>query len=70
MIRILDRMVARTFTVRFLLFVTSVPVIFVLSDLNERQDQFIDRGLSVGQIGLGYLFQIPHFIVWASPSIP
>ena len=67
MIRILDRMVARTFTVRFLLFVTSVPVIFVLSDLNERQEQFIDRGLSVGQIGLGYLFQIPHFIVWASP---
>ena len=67
MIRILDRLVATTFTVRFLLFVTSVPVIFVLSDLTERQDQLIDRGLSVGQIGLGYLFQIPHFIVWASP---
>ena len=67
MIRILDRLVATTFTVRFLLFVTCVPVIFVLSDLNERQDQFIDRGLGVGEITLGYLFQIPHFIVWASP---
>lgn len=67
MIRILDRMVARTFTVRFLLFVTSVPVLFVLSDLTERQPQLIDRGLSVGEIGLGYLYQIPHFIVWASP---
>ncbi len=67
MIRILDRMVASTFAVRFVLFVTSVPVIFVLSDLNERQDQFIDRELSLGEIGLGYLFQIPHFIVWASP---
>lgn len=67
MIRILDRLVARTFAVRFLLFVTSVPVIFVLSDLSERQDQLIDRGLSVGDIALGYLFQIPHFIVWASP---
>lgn len=67
MIRILDRMVARTFAVRFLLFVTSVPVIFVFSDLTERQGQLIDRGLSVGQIALGYLFQIPHFIVWASP---
>ena len=43
MIRILDRMVARTFAVRFLLFVTSVPVIFVFSDLTERQGQLIDR---------------------------
>ncbi len=67
MIRILDRMVARTFAVRFVLFATSVPVIFVLSDLSERQDEFIDRGLSGGEMALGYLFQIPHFIVWASP---
>lgn len=67
MIRILDRLVGRTFTVRFLLFVACVPVIFVLSDLSERQEQFIDRGLSVGEIALGYLFQFPHFIVWSSP---
>ena len=66
-IRILDRLVARTFAVRFVVFVTSVPVIFVLSDLTERRDEFIDRQLSGGEIALGYLFQIPHFIVWASP---
>ena len=67
MIRILDRMVGRTFAVRFLLFVSCVPVIFVLSDLTERQEQFIDRGITVGQMALGYLLQFPHFIVWSSP---
>lgn len=67
MIRTLDRMVARTFTTRFLVFIGCVPIIFVLSDLSERQDQFIERGLSVGEIALGYLFQFPHFIVWSAP---
>lgn len=67
MIRTLDRMVARTFTTLFLVFIGCVPIIFVLSDLSERQDQFIERGLSVGTIALGYLFQFPHFIVWSAP---
>lgn len=67
MIRILDRMVARTFTTLFLVFVGCVPIIFVLSDLSERQDQFIARGLSVGEIALGYLLQFPHFMVWSAP---
>lgn len=67
MIRTLDRMVARTFTTLFLVFIGCVPIIFVLSDLSERQDQFIERGLSVGEIALGYFFQFPHFIVWSAP---
>lgn len=68
MIRILDRMVAKTFTTLFLVFIACVPVVFILSDLNERQDQYIlERGLSVGEVALGYLYQFPHFIVWSAP---
>ena len=67
MIRTLDRMVARTFATLFLVFVVCVPLIFVLSDLAERQELYMDRGLSIGEIATGYLFQYPHFIVWSSP---
>ncbi len=67
MIRTLDRMVARSFTTLFLVFIACVPVIFVLSDLSERTEEFLERGLSMGEIALGYLFQFPHFIVWSAP---
>ena len=65
--RTLDRMVARSFTWLFCVFVVSVPVIFVLGDLSERTDQFLDRGLTGGEIVLGYIFQYPHFMLWSSP---
>lgn len=67
MIRTLDRMVARSFTWLFGIFVLSVPVIFVLGDLSERQGQFLDRGLTVTDIALGYVFMYPHFMVWSAP---
>lgn len=67
MMRTLDRMVAQSFAWLFGVFVVSVPVIFVLGDLNERQGQFLDRGLTVTEIALGYVFMYPHFMVWSSP---
>ena len=67
MIRTLDRMVSASFTWLFGVFVLSVPLIFVLGDLSERQGQFLDRGLTVADIALGYVFMYPHFMVWSAP---
>ncbi len=67
MIRTLDRMVAGSFVWLFCIFVFSVPIIFVLADLSERQGQFLDRGLTVADIALGYVFMYPHFMVWSAP---
>jgi len=67
MIRTLDRMVAGSFFWLFGIFVFSVPIIFVLADLSERQGQFLDRGLTVTDIALGYVFMYPHFMVWSAP---
>ncbi len=67
MIRTLDRMVVGSFTTLFSVFLASVPVIFVLADLSERQGQFLDRGLTVADIALGYVFMYPHFMVWSAP---
>lgn len=67
MIRTLDRMVARTFVWLFLVFLISVPIILILADLSDQQGRFLDRGLTVGEIALGYLFMYPHFMLWSAP---
>ena len=67
MIRTLDRMVAATFVRLFTLFVLSVPVMFILSDLSAKRGVYIDRELTNLDIGLGYLFMYPMFVLWSFP---
>lgn len=67
MIRTLDRMVAAIFIRLFVLFVLSVPVMFILSDLSARRGVYIDRELTNLDIALGYLFQYPMFVLWSFP---
>ena len=66
-IRTLDRMVAATFVRLFAIFVLSVPVMFILSDLSAKRGVYIDRELTNLEIGLGYLFQYPMFVLWSFP---
>ena len=67
MIRTLDRMVAANFVRLFALFVLSVPVMFILSDLSSKRGVYIDRELTNLDIGLGYLFMYPMFVLWSFP---
>ena len=67
MIRTLDRMVSFSFTWLFFVFVVSVPILFVLGDLSERTGQFLDRGLTVAEIALGYAYMYPHFMILSAP---
>ena len=67
MIRTLDRMVAATFVRLFTLFVLSVPVMFILSDLSAKRGVYIDRELTNLDIALGYLFMYPMFVLWSFP---
>jgi lipopolysaccharide export system permease protein len=67
MIRILDRLVIVTFLRIFVAFVLGAPGLFVLGDMTERLHQYLDRGLSMGDVMLGYLYQMPLFITWSFP---
>ena len=67
MIRTLDRMVTRNFMRIFSLFVLCVPIVLVLGDLSERQGRFLDQGLTVVDIAVGYVFMYPYFILWSFP---
>jgi len=65
---LLDRLVARTFLRLFAAFVIGAPILFVVGDLADRIDTYLAReGLTGGAIALGYLYQIPKFMLWAFP---
>lgn len=67
MIRTLDRMVATTFVRIFLFFVLSVPVMFILGDQSAKQGRYLDRGLTMPDIVLGYFFEYPKFVLFSFP---
>jgi len=67
MIRILDRLVARSFMKVFLAFVLGAPILFVLGDVTENLDKYLDRGLSWAAVAMAYLYQLPQFIQWSFP---
>lgn len=65
--RILDGLVARTFIRLFVLACLSTPPLFILGELTEDLDDFLDAGLSTLQIAQGYLFKLPQFFTWSFP---
>ncbi len=66
-LRILDRFVAWTFFKLFLLFLAASPPLFILGDLTEHLDNYIDRGLTGAQVAKAYAFQLPMYIQWSFP---
>ena len=67
MIRILDRLVARTFIKLFLIFLAASPPLFILGDITENLDTYLDRGLTGMEVAQAYVYQMPLFIQWSFP---
>ncbi|MFQ5535856.1 MAG: LptF/LptG family permease [Gemmatimonadota bacterium] len=67
MIRILDRLVARTFVKLFVIFLLASPPLFILGDITENLDTYVDRGLTAAEVARAYFFQLPLFIQWSFP---
>ncbi len=67
MIRILDGLVARSFLKVFLAFIVGAPILFILGDVTENLDKYLDRGLTWGAVAKAYLYQLPLFIQWSFP---
>ncbi|MEQ8330183.1 MAG: LptF/LptG family permease [Longimicrobiales bacterium] len=65
--RVLDRLVARTFLRLFLIFLLASPALFVLGHLTENIDTYVDRSLTLGEIARSYLFRLPLYIQWSFP---
>lgn len=67
MIRVLDRLIVGTFLKLFVLVLLACPPIFVIADIAENLDTYIDRGLTGVEVAWSYLYQTPLFIQWAFP---
>lgn len=65
--RLLDRYLSREFTRIFMVFVLGAPVLFVIGDLVDNLGKYLDRGLTPGQVALGYVYQMPQFILFSFP---
>ena len=60
-------LIARTFLRIFALFILGGPLLFIVGDLVEQVDQYFDRGLTVGEVSLAYVYMLPEFISWSFP---
>jgi len=66
-VRILDRLILKSFTRLFFIFALGAPLLFVLGDATENLDNYLDRGIALDQVILSYIYQYPQFIFWAFP---
>ena len=65
--RILDRMVAMSFARLFLLSIFATPPLFILGDVTENLDRYLDRGLTGIQVASAYLWMLPLYVQWSFP---
>lgn len=65
--RLLDRLVIGSFFRLFLAFVLGAPLLFILGDVTERLDDYLDRGVPGLDVALAYVYQLPNFILWSFP---
>ena len=65
--RVLDRYVTREFLKLFILFVIAAPMLFILGDLTDNIDKYMDRGLPLSRVGMGYIYQFPLFMLYSFP---
>jgi lipopolysaccharide export system permease protein len=67
MIRILDRYLLREFVRLFVLFALAAPLLFVLGDWTDNLDTYAERQIPVTDVALGYIYQLPLFVLWSFP---
>lgn len=65
--KILDRLVIGEFIRLFILFMFASPVLFILGDLTDNLDTYLDRDYTTAQVAMGYVYQLPLFISWGLP---
>jgi lipopolysaccharide export system permease protein len=67
MITLLSRYVVRTFATTFLLLVLGLPLLFIVADVTDNIDTYMERGVTGGKLLLNYAYQLPLFIQYSFP---
>ncbi|MSR22997.1 MAG: YjgP/YjgQ family permease [Gemmatimonadetes bacterium] len=66
-IRTLDRLVLSSFLRLFAVFVLAAPLLFILGDVTENLDGYLEQGIPFERIALSYVFAYPQFMFWCFP---
>ncbi|HEU0015727.1 MAG TPA: LptF/LptG family permease [Longimicrobium sp.] len=65
--KLLDRYVLRQFVATFLMLVLGLPLLFIIADITDNIDKYMDTGISGGRLALSYVYHFPLFVVYAFP---
>ncbi len=65
--KILDRLVAGTFLRLFFVSILATPPLFILGDLTEHLDDYLEDQLSMVDLARGYFFNLPEYLQWSFP---
>jgi lipopolysaccharide export system permease protein len=65
--KLLDRYLVRQFLTTFIMLVMGLPLLFIIGDITDHIDTYMDRGVSMGNMALAYVYQFPLFMVYAFP---
>jgi lipopolysaccharide export system permease protein len=60
-------LVATTFLKLFAAFVLGAPILFVLGDVTERLDDYLERGVPGLDVIKAYLYEFPNFVLYSFP---
>ena len=67
MISLLSRYVVRTFSTTFVMLVLGLPMLFIVADVTDNIDTYIEKGITGSKLALAYLYQLPLFIQYSFP---
>ncbi len=67
MIRILDRLVFWTFVRLFVVVLAAAQPLFIIGDVAENLDDYIDRGVTGIEVAQSYVYMVPLFVQWTFP---
>ena len=64
---ILSRYVARQFLATFIMLVLGLPLLFIIGDITDNIDKYIDRGITGRRLFMSYVYQFPLFVLYGFP---
>ncbi|HYW08235.1 MAG TPA: LptF/LptG family permease [Longimicrobium sp.] len=65
--RILSRYVGRQFLGTFVMLVLGLPMLFIIGDITDNIDRYIDRGVTGSKLFMAYVYQFPLFVLYGFP---
>ena len=65
--KILDRYIVRQYLRTFTMLVLGIPLLFVIGDVTDNLDKYMDRHVTGPRLALSYVYQFPLFMQYAFP---